>query len=606
MSAEQTPPQGGKGGGGFIKKMTGKALAGKKRLMIAGVLIVGGAAMGLMMLIGSLFTQSVVTEGSGANKQKDTCVTTTSVDISDLPNISDLPDEQMHTVKTMWARFKEDGWSDEAAAGVIGNAWKESFFTPGLDNRYNPQPVNGESLGCIGLWQWCNLVDKQGLAAMPGGWQSLDNQLTYFLDQMTKGEVSTWWQQKYNGSLVDYYFESGKAPAGQWFASYEDFKTSTDIDLVTAVFVGQWEIPCPSDGVYGNKDWGYPLPRPANACWLAETKQRAGYGRTIYEAFSGKTASATTNTDCEPKAGQCGGDAGVIQDFIDETIENPSITYVWATHGPDHYDCSGWVTSAFNLIGVHTGSYTGDMATILPGIAQKIPGGEANMDKWKWGDIILYTGPDYPHHTALYIGDGKMAHFTLPGQPGKITDVKWSPKMLLADVWRVVDFDCEPGDGGADLGAVSKTGWANPTPGSFPGPGGAFGACRPLGGCSRSHEGQDVAAPINTRILAAQDGVVSFSGPYFGCGYRVVVDHGTFNGKKLQTCYCHMANQPPVKVGQKVKAGDFLGPVGGTGSNLSNSDYGHHLHFEVRVDGVAINPVPFMQERGISLGVNPK
>ena len=100
----------------------------------------------------------------------------------------------------------------------------------------------------------------------------------------------------------------------------------------------------------------------------------------------------------------------------------------------------------------------------------------------------------------------------------------------------------------------------------------------------RLHEGIDIAAPTGTPIWAAAAGTVIYAGWLGGYGYLVVVDHG--NG--LATAYAH-ASVIVVAVGQTVEQGQTLSLVGSTGNSS-----GPHLHFEVRVNGVAVDPLLYL------------
>ncbi len=105
----------------------------------------------------------------------------------------------------------------------------------------------------------------------------------------------------------------------------------------------------------------------------------------------------------------------------------------------------------------------------------------------------------------------------------------------------------------------------------------------PVTGVKQSfHSGVDFPAAKNTKIFAAADGTVisaKYNGGYGNC---VMINHGG----GIVTLYAHMVSTPPVKVGQKVKAGDVIGYVGTTGSSTGN-----HLHFEVRVNGKHTDPL---------------
>lgn len=100
----------------------------------------------------------------------------------------------------------------------------------------------------------------------------------------------------------------------------------------------------------------------------------------------------------------------------------------------------------------------------------------------------------------------------------------------------------------------------------------------------RMHEGIDIAAPGGTPIVAAGAGIVIFAGWLGGYGQLVVVDHGG----GVATAYAHMS-QIGSSVGQQVGQGQVIGYVGSTGHSTGN-----HLHFEVRVNGVARDPLGYL------------
>jgi murein DD-endopeptidase MepM/ murein hydrolase activator NlpD len=105
--------------------------------------------------------------------------------------------------------------------------------------------------------------------------------------------------------------------------------------------------------------------------------------------------------------------------------------------------------------------------------------------------------------------------------------------------------------------------------------------------------GVDIGAPCNAGIYAAHAGTVVYAGWYGGYGNFVKVDHG--NG--ITTSYGHMVNGGiKVRVGQSVGPGMKIGVVGTTGVST-----GCHLHFEVRVHGVAKNPVYYLRNEGVNI-----
>ena len=95
------------------------------------------------------------------------------------------------------------------------------------------------------------------------------------------------------------------------------------------------------------------------------------------------------------------------------------------------------------------------------------------------------------------------------------------------------------------------------------------------------HRGTDIPAPEGTPILAAHSGTVLVSGWNDSYGNQVLLD----NGAGLSTRYAHMT-APAVTAGETVTAGQVIGYVGSTGDSTGN-----HLHFEVMLNGVRINPL---------------
>jgi murein DD-endopeptidase MepM/ murein hydrolase activator NlpD len=107
----------------------------------------------------------------------------------------------------------------------------------------------------------------------------------------------------------------------------------------------------------------------------------------------------------------------------------------------------------------------------------------------------------------------------------------------------------------------------------------------PVTGGRRAHKGVDLAGPIGTPILATADGTVARADWFSSYGLYVQLEHGG----NLQTRYGHMSRLN-VAAGQRVRKGEVIGYVGSTGRST-----GPHLHYEVRINGAAVNPVPYMQ-----------
>ena len=101
---------------------------------------------------------------------------------------------------------------------------------------------------------------------------------------------------------------------------------------------------------------------------------------------------------------------------------------------------------------------------------------------------------------------------------------------------------------------------------------------------SSAHTGLDIATSTGTPVVAAASGTVTFSGWKGSYGYLMVVTHS--NG--VQTYYGH-CSKLYYNAGQTVSKGQKIAAVGNTGNST-----GPHLHFEIRVNGVAYNPQNYL------------
>jgi murein DD-endopeptidase MepM/ murein hydrolase activator NlpD len=105
------------------------------------------------------------------------------------------------------------------------------------------------------------------------------------------------------------------------------------------------------------------------------------------------------------------------------------------------------------------------------------------------------------------------------------------------------------------------------------------------------HDGLDIANDPGTKIYSARAGHVIEAGWCRGFGYCVKIDHGD----GVTSIYGHLLKRPPVHTGDSVSAGDLIGSMGSTfdarGGGYST---GVHLHFTIKVNGKAVNPLKFL------------
>ena len=101
------------------------------------------------------------------------------------------------------------------------------------------------------------------------------------------------------------------------------------------------------------------------------------------------------------------------------------------------------------------------------------------------------------------------------------------------------------------------------------------------------HTGIDIITPIGTQVRTTGGGVVTLAEWHFGYGLAIIIDHGF----GFSTLYGHLS-EIHVEKGQQVQREDIIGLTGVTGITT-----GPHLHYEVRFEGQALDPTPFLEER---------
>jgi murein DD-endopeptidase MepM/ murein hydrolase activator NlpD len=167
---------------------------------------------------------------------------------------------------------------------------------------------------------------------------------------------------------------------------------------------------------------------------------------------------------------------------------------------------------------------------------------------------------------------------------------------VLVDKRQATEADYQAGvkaRWGANAGIVSESGWAKPTAGYISSP---FGMrYHPIYHTWRLHNGTDIAGGgCGAPIYATHAGTVTYAGPNGTLGNYIQIEHGdgTSSG------YGHiLPGGIHVRYGQHVDPGQPIAQVGSTGAST-----GCHLHFIIRVNGQVTDPVPFLRQRGITLG----
>jgi murein DD-endopeptidase MepM/ murein hydrolase activator NlpD len=148
---------------------------------------------------------------------------------------------------------------------------------------------------------------------------------------------------------------------------------------------------------------------------------------------------------------------------------------------------------------------------------------------------------------------------------------------------------------GASAGGPMVVGeWGYPLAGDyFKGRGFGWHPVEGCAYCSKNHKGYDMDEDCGAIVYAAGPGRVIRAGAWDSFGNAVEIDHGG----GVATIYGHMMwDSLKVSEGQEVVAGTPLGLEGTTGVST-----GCHVHFEIRIDGVAVDPEVFMAARGLPL-----
>lgn len=108
------------------------------------------------------------------------------------------------------------------------------------------------------------------------------------------------------------------------------------------------------------------------------------------------------------------------------------------------------------------------------------------------------------------------------------------------------------------------------------------------------HQGIDYAVPVDTKIIATNDGQLVFSRCVKGYGYLMIIDHGkNLKGKAVSSWYAHLS-EPLILKGTFVRKGDVIALSGDSG----NAQGKPHLHFEMRENDYVVHPAKYIIRQG--------
>ena len=169
----------------------------------------------------------------------------------------------------------------------------------------------------------------------------------------------------------------------------------------------------------------------------------------------------------------------------------------------------------------------------------------------------------------------------LRGQLAKKSELEKLDSQLQRDSQEIQGLLSRPTPGGSPSYTGGQFVWSANGPVTSP-----YGyRTHPIFGDSRLHTGVDIGAAYGSAVFAASGGRVVFASTMSGYGNAIVVDHGG----GVATTYNHLSGFS-VSAGSSVSRGQTIGSVGCTGYCT-----GPHLHFEVRIGGSPVDPMPYLQ-----------
>ncbi len=275
--------------------------------------------------------------------------------------------------------------------------------------------------------------------------------------------------------------------------------------------------------------------------------------------------------------------------------------YKWRANTHEAMDCAALVDRALTLPGAAGAAAEADR----PAVPQGVPGLAGGMrtvaaDQILPGDVVFYYDDNHGvDHVGIAVSpDMMVAAEPLSGGVNAFpidTDRVWrvgrpSAKTRATDVPAADGGLWQCGADPDDLAQLSPGGWMFPTddadwrdertnPGTEPGM-----RVHPILGYARCHDGWDTGDGMGDPVYAVADGVAVTHPNNGGAGNMVSISHP----EGVESVYMHLSEFAPGINGAVVKRGQLIGRVGSTG--LSS---GPHLHFQVNVDGQAVDPRHF-------------
>lgn len=239
-------------------------------------------------------------------------------------------------------------------------------------------------------------------------------------------------------------------------------------------------------------------------------------------------------------------------------------------------DRVGMMTSKLKLI---TDTQMKDRAEKLNFPAQTVSGSDANQERMS-NEQLLQQEPLVQGDNPVNTFKGEIAaekstsnYATLVIRIDEAVKDSALKEQSVIELWEILSDR---------QSLLSATPYIKPARGPI---GSRFGyRTDPINGKQKMHAGVDIVASPGTPVRAPADGVVSFAGWDEQFGKLVSIDHGY----GVLTRYAHNS-QIYVQVGQKVSKFDVISATGNTGRST-----GPHLHYEVRVNGIPVNPMNYI------------